>query len=511
VLPVLMTIADRDHVPHDIRCDPAELVIEHFDPIGDPVFRPPRPSRPLGRPIDGRLPANADERLAGIEHIVVVTMENRSFDQMLGYLSHPDRTVQPDGPRTDVDGLTGNERVPLGGNVSGQPVTPRARSELDVEFRPDPRHDFYSVAEQIGADGEMDGFISSFRQLLADSDDIRINGPLDDSTRIVRFQPASAVPSYQYIARNFLVLNRYFASFPGATQPNRLCMLTGATPALLNTDLTPDVGYLEGHTLFELLDRAKVSWRYYEGDIGFIRAFKPYRVDFTRVRPLAEFLNAGGEPLPAVTFIDPDFKEAPSGQPASDDHAPTPVCSGQLLLREIMERLRSSPRAWSRTLLIITYDEHGGFYDHVAPPGTQHFATKNPTVSTNAPKVHPQAKRYGVRVPAMLVSPLVEAAAVGNNIYDHTTITRTILQRFVPSYVGLMPERVRKARHFGELLLTEPRTSIPHPRDIEEPEPECAPTAGRFSTAQSPVQYEKSRPDMGDERFQIQTLGVPIG
>ena len=117
-------------------------------------------------------------------------MENRLFDHMLGFLSHPSSAAQPAGPRQDVDGLTGNEQIPLGPNVSGNPVTPTATTE--EEFLPDPRHDFYSVALQIGAGGEMDGFIPSFRDQLLDSDDIRINGPLDDESRIIRFEPCNA-------------------------------------------------------------------------------------------------------------------------------------------------------------------------------------------------------------------------------------------------------------------------------------------------------------------------------
>jgi phospholipase C len=452
------------------------------------------------------MPADADERLSRVDHIVVVTMENRSFDQMLGFLSHPRSAVQPAGPRPDVDGLTGSEQVPLGPNVSGRPVTPTATTE--DEFLPDPRHDYYSVALQVGAGGEMDGFIPSFRDLLLDSDDIRVNGPLDDETRIIRFQPAARVPTYAYLAHEFGVLDRYFCSFPGGTQPNRICMLTGRTPALTNAEITGDIGYLEDQTLFALLDRARVFWRYYEGDIGFIRAFKSYRTDFSRVRQLSEFLGRSrDDPMPSVTFIDPNFKEAPSELPAADDHAPTPVCRGQVLIRDIVARLMES-RSWSRTLLIITYDEHGGFYDHVAPPGTEAFAAANPTVA-EIPRVHPDVTRFGVRVPTMLVSPLIDVETVGHRIYDHTSVTRTILQRFVPDLVGYMPERVRRARHFGEVLRDSPRSSVPGQPEFPTGF-ECDGSQVRFSTPQSGVRYELSRRPADDERVQMQLLGVPM-
>ena len=121
-------------------------------------------------------------------------------------------------------------------------------------------------------------------------------------------------------------------------------MLSGATPALTNSEITADLGYLEKQTLFGLLDRAKVSWRYYEGDIGFIRAFKPFRNDFTRVRPLSEFLRGGRDALSSVTLIDPNFRRPPLRAPRRTP-PPTPLCRGQVLLFDIIERLRDS-RSW---------------------------------------------------------------------------------------------------------------------------------------------------------------------
>jgi phospholipase C len=504
---VVMGIAQRDDLLDDIRLDATNVLIDHFDPrAGEDAgqFRPRPRQRPIGRPIDGPMPPDADQRLQAIEHIVVVTMENRSFDNMLGYLSHPDPAAQPSGPRRDIDGLTGDERIPPGGNVTGEPVTPRPISPK--EFRPDPAHGYDAVQIQIGPGGAMDGFLAAQRARILESTEINADGPLNDEANIVHFQPASEVPVFDYLADEFCVLDRYFCAFPGATQPNRVCMLTGATPVLRNSEFTDDLGYLAMPTLFDMLNPRTTSWRYYEADIGFLRVFDRYRLDFEHLRPLNEFL-LGTERLPAVTFIDPNFKETPSEEPPSDDHAPAPVCRGQALLARIMNRLRNQPEAdRDSTLLIVTYDEHGGFYDHVAPPGTAAFDALNPDVDRVLPLVHPEAHSYGVRVPALLASPLISAQSVSRHIYDHTSITRTILQRFAPNMVGLMPQRVRRSRHFGELLGTTPRPSIRQPPDVADAG--CRRSNLLFSTPASPFQVERIAPEPDDERVTLQLLGT---
>jgi phospholipase C len=206
----LVQLANREHVLHAIYLDGPDLVIEHYDQSERivPELRPQLTAGPLGVPIDGPLPSDADDRLQNIEHIVVVVMENRSFDHMLGWLSHPDQYAGI--RRTDIDGLTGHERIPLGGNVTGTAVPAGFAPEL--EWRPDPDHSRDATALQIG-DGAMDGFIPAYRKRLTESDEIVKSGVLDDETRIVNGQTSATVPIYAFIAEQFCVLDRWFASF----------------------------------------------------------------------------------------------------------------------------------------------------------------------------------------------------------------------------------------------------------------------------------------------------------
>lgn len=500
---VLMQIADRDRALHGFHVEGGQLVIEHFDPT-DARGRPARPARrqPLLTPIDGAMDSDADARLGNIDHIVVVMMENRSFDHMLGYLSHPDAALRGGSRRRlDVDGLTGEEQIPHGGNVGGSPLTPAP--DVQPEFRPDPNHNFAGVAEQVQG-GAMDGFVPNFRATLARADEIEKSGRFDDERRILGFLTAPEMPVHHYMATEFGVLDRWFCSFPGGTYPNRMCQLAGTTSALTNRELFPDLGYLEPTTLFQMLRLAHVDWRHLEGDICFLRSFKAHRLDFERIRPLREWLDAEGDRLAPVTFIDPDMTGVPGEDHAADDHPPTAVEWGQAFLRRVLMRLRASP-GWDNTLMIVTYDEHGGFYDHVAPPGTAPFHQRHPEVSTALSRVHPEAGMFGVRVPAFVVSPRIARGFVGHRIYDHASIIRTVLQRFAPDRITLMPERVRQARHLGELI-GDARSTEPPP-----PLPERASALRmRASRGGSGLQLHKVREDADDARALLRRFGAPV-
>jgi phospholipase C len=210
--------------------------------------------------------------------------------------------------------------------------------------------------------------------------------------------------------------------------------------------------------------RPPVDWRWYSYDPGTLRlvdreysltnhhhfAFFDKRKLSTVERIVGHFDEEGSflddaasDRLPAVSWIDPHFKDpGVFGPDSNDDHPPSDVLAGQALVLDLYHALRTSP-AWEKTMLVITYDEHGGFYDHVAPPA--------------APDDDPAFRRYGVRVPALVVSPFVAPKSVGNELFDHTSIIKTILMRFCRDgdRIPDMGARVTSANHLGGLL-TEP-------------------------------------------------------
>jgi phospholipase C len=284
------------------------------------------------------------------------------------------------------------------------------------------------------------------------------------------------LPVYDHLAAEYCVVDRWFSSVPGATWPNRLYAMTGQSAGSRDDQSVP-IYCLP--TFVRYLDEAGVPWRWYSYDPGTLRAADPeYRlshhgnfgyvderklsVDETELGRLAEngsFLDdvAAGK-LPAVSWIDPHFKDLRVlGPDSNDDHPPSDVLAGQDLILTVYHALSSNPDTWAKTLLIIVYDEHGGFYDHVAPPA----ATDD----------DPNFRRLGVRVPALLVSPLVAAGSTSSRLlppdfhFDHASIIKTIFTRFCQAdgQIPAMTARVAAANHLGHLLVDgKPRSDVPN-------------------------------------------------
>jgi len=356
-----------------------ELVIDYTGP--QMTFSPPTPAN--WPPVDFT-PGN----LANIDHIVVLTMENRSFDHILGYLSLP--PAQGGMGRANVDGLKGGEF-----NIAnGVPCPSFLLHPEDTIMAPDPPHDSEPVFRAIN-DGKMDGFAQSY------CDE---RGP-DVAPRIMGYHTAANVPTYDALARDFAVGHRWFASHPGPTFCNRFYELTGR----LNVD--PD-GFWEFSnssplravftpTIFDILCKQGVSWKYFEHFYCFLRFFEDHTFDPTNIAsfddPVFGFTNlARTGNLPSVSFIDPHFIELPPG--GNCDGPPADVQKGQEFVQQVVDAVISGP-LWPKTLLIIVYDEHGGFYDHVPPPAATRVSLES-------------LGTYGVRVPAFLISPWVNAGSV---------------------------------------------------------------------------------------------------
>jgi phospholipase C len=428
---------------------------EVIDIVAAPV--PPTPEQTIPAPDD-----EAAARLGGIDHIVVLMMENRSFDHMLGYLSLP---VEQGGcGRTDVDGLTGPDaNVNLIGD-SSYAVHHLDRTRFSTELE-DPDHSAGSVDEQI-AGGRMDGFAANFQRISsARAAAMTPPGVEPDPGLVMGYYTAADLPVYDHLAAEYCVVDRWFSSVPGATWPNRLYAMTGGA-AGSRDDVTPPI--YSRPSFVRHLDERGVDWRWYSYDPATLRAADPaYRLGATphfayvdkrkltiEEHAVGDLMHEGSSflddvaagRLPAVAWIDPHFKDlSVLGPDSNDDHPPSDVAAGQDLVLTVYHALSSSPQ-WPRTLLVIVYDEHGGLYDHVAPP---------PATDDD-----PGFQRLGVRVPALIVSPLVgpgstSTALLGRDFhFDHTSIIKTILARFcaVDGRIPAMTARVAVAPHLGHLL-----------------------------------------------------------
>jgi phospholipase C len=360
--------------------------------------------------------------LEKVDHIVVLMLENRSFDHMLGYLSL-------EAGRRDVDGLQPEFANAYEGRT--YPV-----HHLDTTaLSDDPDHSARAVELQVGG-GQMDGFVASFAKTLSDRG---VRGA--DLGRVVGYYNAADLPVYDHLAREFAVCDRWFSSVPGATWPNRLYAICGRA-AGSRDDLPLNLPPLYDRPSFvRHLDTRAISWRWYSFEAGTLRlADARYRLGHhdrfaffshtnlnwkTRLersidpRTPSFIEDAALGRLPSVAWIDPNFSNFnPIGFQPNDDHVPADLRDGQELVLAVYHALATGPQ-WDRTLLIVFYDEHGGFFDHVPPP--------------EAPDDHPQVfGRYGARVPALIVSPWIEPRSVSHTLFDHTSIVKTILLRFCP-------------------------------------------------------------------------------
>jgi phospholipase C len=340
---------------------------------------------------------------------------------MLGDLMH----LRPD-PEDPYDGAPfGVKNAPAGGFQSGVPLVRARDLLLGTAIPVSPGHSFKATRQQIGDGtgtaagldtGDMAGFA---RDLLRRSDSPQI---------AMSVYSERDLGVHYKLADEFCTCERWFSAHPGPTWPNRFATIMGRIPELENFENDdPRIGYLKDRTIFDVLTGARIDWRVFESDLSLVRMFDRYRLNSTNVVPfedpdvgLEATLRTPG-PLPRVMFIEPDFADIPPLKTASDDHPPADLKNGQGFLARVCNLLWDTDR-FDEILLVITYDEHGGFYDHVPPPGTPKGEQRT------FAKLHPDGPTHlGVRVPTFVVSPFVSAHAKNHTIFDHTAILKTIL------------------------------------------------------------------------------------
>jgi len=365
--------------------------------------------------------------LADIETIIIVLMENRSFDHMMGYLS----LASTSSPMA-VEGLKDDAawRDPLTNIASGK-LYPLERLGPDMQEIDDPTHDHNSIRVQIdappagGAPNQMGGFVQSYVEFAPK------NKPPKNPALVMGYYDAATVPIYDFFARNFVICDHWFAALPSGTQPNRLMAMSGESSIVDNARVfLPDQPLV-----YDWLTHHKVTWcAYQSGDFFPFFSLMPKwlpeittslsfsaatsgRGRFRRYSRFAEEWGNNAAAMPQVIFIEPEYTDGPHGD-TNDDHPPTGVAKGQAFLADIYKTLTANPTRWEKTLMIVTYDEHGGFFDHVPPLSIPTTAGGFPFATT------------GVRVPAFVVSPHVASGAVFSGPLDHTSILQFLADRF---------------------------------------------------------------------------------
>ena len=404
--------------------------------------------------------------LSKIKHIFVVMLENRSFDHMLGLSG-----------LAGIDGLLGQNYK--NEDEVGEPVRPTPDAAYAGDYDNDPGHDFEDVQVQLygtktpaaGQQPDMSGFVKSYAQKYGLK-------PVD-SHRVMRCFSPDKLPILITLAKQFAVCDRWFSSLPGPTLPNRLYTHCGTSNGRL--DMSPE--YFNGfRTIFEVLNNASTP-RYPKGVSATI-----YSDGWTAAATFAYLLKyqdqcfgtmddfysdcAGAEEdVPAYCFVEPRYS---SGMvdgtffPQNDQHPDSDVRQGEKLIYRVYKAIRKNTKLWESSILVITYDEHGGLYDHVPPP------------SCDAPDNTPgdlgfDFKRLGVRVPTVIVSPYINPATVSHTQFDHTSLITTARKLLTGVWKdGALGNRAGNANTFDlpEILNRDtPRKDDPYIPTVSPPAP----------------------------------------
>jgi len=515
-IPQTMAVAMGDDFTYtDLRLEGDDIVFDYIAPL-EPD---PRPSS-IYRGVVGRSATQlgpdawtirplqlgntwAADNLAKIDHVVVVMMENRSFDHVLGY-----RAQLPGGAASD--GLRPELMQTL--QDAGYTLPRLAQSALTVktQFPVAVGHELHDVAEQlkhrlVGPGGRSivspEGYVANFKtrhDKLSAQDKARVK--LHD---VLGWYDGNDLPFYRYLADNYAWCEQYFCSHAGPTLPNRMFSLSGdvqydrAGEAIVDNNDGDNFYLSRAFTIYDLFTRKGLDWRVYESfpSVTMLRMFARYATDDRQIVPISRLARdvAAGN-LPPLTVIEPAMHHFPQ----NDDHPVADMRNGQAFLKGVYDTLRSNPALWRKTLLVITYDEHGGFYDHAAPPiadlrDVRQIDSASPgSVLAGTPAVAgvgltsrgaedalravlsagqasvilegavqaglTTASRqdcltpYGVRVPTFLVSPWVPAGKGPDVVLDHCSILKTLLARFVGPSAPFLSDRVAASRSFDSFL-----------------------------------------------------------
>jgi phospholipase C len=369
---------------------------------------------------------------------------------MLGFLESSDY---------DIDGLSGGEWNP---DSSGAMVFVSKDAVRQGDFTPDPGHSFPDVNFQIfgnfedSSQGQMQGFVKSYGFHTQQ---------VESSHKIMKCMGQSVIPVLSTLAKRSAVCDRWFSSVPGPSFPNRAFVHAATSIGRVDSFVS---GYLAiPKTIHELLNENGVTARIYYHDSTVALTFRGLQQKPGFFGTFEDFLETcKNGSLPTYAFIEPrysDHTENGIRRPANDEHADHDMAAGEQLIRDVYQAIRSNKALWERSVLVITYSQHGGFYDHVVPPATvspDGVVAQNPGQGVaTIPRF--SFTRLGVRVPAVIISPYIEPASIDHTVYDHTSVIATARKLFLAksAATNYLTDRDRLANTFDHLLTrSTPRT-----------------------------------------------------
>ncbi|HET9895118.1 MAG TPA: alkaline phosphatase family protein [Streptosporangiaceae bacterium] len=333
--------------------------------------------------------APGTDTIPKIDHIVVLMMENHSYDNKLGMLNRP-----------GADGFR------IGAHGKPTATNPYANGDLQHAFRMPTTCQMSGKPSQTWKDshfsfatGRNDGFVKS------------ASGPV-----AMGYWQWADQPFYYSLARVFPIADRYFCSLLGQTFPNRRFLISATSLGMVNDSVPDPAAYPKNGTIFDRLDDVGVSWKNYYSTVPTTALYpKLYLANaghkVVKIRHF--FSDAANGKLPGFSLVDPDFV-------ADSEEDPQNIAAGEHFAARVIDAVMRGP-GWPRTLLIWTYDEHGGYYDHVPPPR----AIAPDDIAPDVPKGQSKYDgftRYGFRVPCAVVSPFARPNYVSHQVFDHTSV-----------------------------------------------------------------------------------------
>lgn len=371
--------------------------------------------------------------LDSLKHIVVLMMENRSFDHMLGSLKAVDARI--DGIPDDFSNT----------DTTGVSVKPQQLAEFQGQLNPDPDHHFPAVDLQIfngdksaSRAPNMQGFVKSYFNQRRD---------VAHSQKIMYYFKKEDLPVLTTLAQEFAVFNRWFASIPGPTICNRAFAHYGTSFG--RVDMNPFDIIEPFKSVYDRLvtatpkHTAKVY--YYDTTSSSMEVVNLLQHQPELFGTYQQFLSdCDSGQLPDYSFVEPNYNdhETDSGEEvANDQHPDHDVQAGEFFIADVYMRIKRNPQLWASTALLVVYDEHGGIFDHVGPPSCtpdQFTASANNTGTG----VEFKFDRLGVRVPAVLISPWIPKNTVVERVFDHASIPATVTKVFLGDYPTRSPREL---------------------------------------------------------------------
>jgi phospholipase C len=395
-----------------------------------------------------------------IQHIFVLMLENRSFDHMLGFSMITGRDAETGQP-TQVNSLAGSESNVFNG------ATYTVSKGADLVMPVDPGHEFTNVLGQLCGSGasypprgaypaiDKSGFVASYAA----------SGGSGAPGEVLKCFAPEQLPVLTAVAQEFAICDNWHASMPGPTWPNRMFVHAASSGGLDHSPSNQEIvgwetigGFqFKAGSIFDALKREGVAYRLYAGDdFPMVAALKGISLlDIHHYADLAGDLAKTACPCSYV-FIEPSYDVLNEYRNSTSQHPLTDITLGEGLIKETYEAIRKSV-AWDTSILVITWDEHGGFYDHVSPATAVAPGDSSPNDKYN--QYGFTFELYGPRVPALVISPLIPKNTIDHRLYDHAS-----LPAMIEAVFGLSPltARDRQANSPHQLLsLSEARTDTP--------------------------------------------------